>query len=159
METQEIQYLKGDATSPIGSGPRVIAHICNDIGGWGKGFVMALSQRWEKPEKEYRDWFEDRNGFELGAVQFVEVEPSLWVANMIGQHKIRSQGGVPPIRYEALEKAFQKLAVFAQEKQAEVHGPRMGAGLAGGDWNKIEQLLEKQLCQKGIKVFIYDFVP
>ena len=33
----EILYIKGDATAPIGSGVKVITHICNDIGGWGKG--------------------------------------------------------------------------------------------------------------------------
>jgi hypothetical protein len=31
-----------------------IAHVCNDRGGWGKGFVMAISQRWPQPEMEYR---------------------------------------------------------------------------------------------------------
>ena len=33
----EILYIKGDATAPIGSGVKVITHICNDIGGWEKG--------------------------------------------------------------------------------------------------------------------------
>ena len=27
----EILYIKGDATAPIGSGVKVITHICNDI--------------------------------------------------------------------------------------------------------------------------------
>jgi hypothetical protein len=29
---------------------KLICHICNDLGGWGKGFVLALSRRWEGPE-------------------------------------------------------------------------------------------------------------
>lgn len=159
MEPQNIQYLKGDATSPIGKGPRIIAHICNDIGGWGKGFVMALSKKWKAPEQEYRAWHAEGKDFALGAIQMIEVAPEIWVANMIAQHKVRSQNGVPPIRYDALEKALGQLALFALEHKAEVHGPRMGAGLAGGDWEKIEALLLKNLCQTGIRVFIYDFVP
>ena len=47
----EILYIKGDATAPIGSGVKVITHICNDIGGWGKGFVLALSKKWKMPKK------------------------------------------------------------------------------------------------------------
>lgn len=47
----EILYIKGDATAPIGSGVKVITHICNDIGGWGKGFVLALSKKWKMPEE------------------------------------------------------------------------------------------------------------
>lgn len=50
---KEINYLKGDATSPQARGIKIIAHICNDLGGWGKGFVMAISKRWAEPEKAY----------------------------------------------------------------------------------------------------------
>ena len=44
-----IQYRTGDATRPEGDGPKIIAHICNDVGAWGKGFVLALSKRWNTP--------------------------------------------------------------------------------------------------------------
>jgi len=33
----DIKYIKGDATNPAGEGNKLIVHICNDIGGWGKG--------------------------------------------------------------------------------------------------------------------------
>ena len=35
----QINYLKGDATVPLGDGPKIIVHVCNDIGEWGKGFA------------------------------------------------------------------------------------------------------------------------
>ncbi|MFR9246851.1 MAG: hypothetical protein ACLVLB_15195 [Bacteroides thetaiotaomicron] len=70
----EILYIKGDATAPIGSGVKVITHICNDIGGWGKGFVLALSKKWKMPEEAYRQWYKSQEEFTLGAVQFVNVE-------------------------------------------------------------------------------------
>ena len=99
----QITYLNGDATQPNAAGPKVIVHICNDIGGWGRGFVMAISERWNAPETYYRQWYADRdkNDFSLGAVQFVAVEDGLWVGNMIGQHGInrgKSGGGSHPIR-------------------------------------------------------------
>lgn len=40
-----IHYVTGDATEPIGEGEKIIAHICNDQGGWGAGFVLALSKK------------------------------------------------------------------------------------------------------------------
>ena len=40
-----IQFITGDATAPIGKGNRIIAHVCNDIGAWGAGFVLAISKR------------------------------------------------------------------------------------------------------------------
>ena len=40
----EINYLKGDATQPHSQGTKIIVHVCNDLGGWGKGFVLAISK-------------------------------------------------------------------------------------------------------------------
>ncbi|MBW3598142.1 MAG: Appr-1-p processing protein, partial [Planctomycetes bacterium] len=82
-----IQYLKGDATAPAGSGPTIIAHICNDSGGRGRGFVLAISARWPQPEARYREWHKAGAdaGFRLGAVQLVQVGESAWVANMVAQ--------------------------------------------------------------------------
>ena len=72
-----IEYVRGDATAPQGKGVKLIAHVCNDLGGWGKGFVLAISRRWPEPEAAYRRWHRERSGndFGLGAVQYVQVEP------------------------------------------------------------------------------------
>jgi O-acetyl-ADP-ribose deacetylase (regulator of RNase III) len=154
----EIKYLKGDATAPQEGGNKVIVHVCNDIGGWGKGFVVALSKRWSAPEKQYREWFKSQNNFELGEVQFVQVEDHLWIANVIGQHKInKDENGNSPIRYEAIRQGLQKVADFADELEASVHMPRIGCGLAGGTWDKIEPLIEASLLAKQINVTVYDF--
>ncbi len=61
----DIQYIKGDATKPISDGNKIIVHICNDIGGWGKGFVMAITKRWTEPENKYRGWFKSQDNFSL----------------------------------------------------------------------------------------------
>lgn len=153
-----VRYTVGDATAPPGTGPRIIAHVCNDIGGWGRGFVMALSRRGREPETAYRTWYRDRdrNDFALGAVQMVSVHENLWVANMIGQHGIRRAGGRPPIRYEAVEEALGRLAEHALDLGASVHMPRIGAGLAGGDWARIEPLIQERLCERGLDVTVYD---
>lgn len=98
-----IQYLQGDATQPQAEGNTIIAHVCNDLGGWGKGFVMAISKRWPEPEATYRDWHKERskNDFALGAIQLVQVEPSVWVANMVAQRGVEAGPDGPPIRRSA----------------------------------------------------------
>ena len=63
---ESINYIKGDATNPHGIGDKVIVHICNDIGAWGKGFVLAISKKWKEPEKEYKNWYKSQMDFELG---------------------------------------------------------------------------------------------
>lgn len=154
----EITYVRGDATAPSVKGVKVIAHVCNDIGGWGKGFVLALSRRWPEPEAAYRAWHRRRasNDFGLGAVQLVQVEPRVWVANMVGQRGIRTGSKGVPVRYEAIDTALGHLADKAAELDASVHMPRIGCGLAGGKWSRIEPMITERLVKRGIAVTVYD---
>jgi O-acetyl-ADP-ribose deacetylase (regulator of RNase III) len=151
-----ISYIKGDATCPQASGPKVIAHICNDVGGWGKGFVLAISKRWVQPEVAYRKWYNNRkiNSFGLGNTDFILVNKDLWVANMVAQHGLGTHNGQPPIRYDSLEKCLESVATFSKDNKASVHMPRIGCGLAGGRWDKIEPVILK--CLEGVLVFVYD---
>lgn len=153
-----IRYIVGDATRPVGHGPKVIVHVCNDRGVWGKGFVMAVSKQWKEPEAAYRRWYKQEGDtpFALGQVEIVSVENGLWVANLIGQHGTRSSGGTPPIRYAAVEDGLRRVAEFAVQEAASVHMPRIGCGLAGGSWEAIEPIIERRLLTAGVAVFVYD---
>lgn len=153
-----IDYIRGDATAPSVKGVKIIAHVCNDAGGWGKGFVLAVSRRWPGPETAYRAWHRGRakNDFGLGAVQFVQVEAYVWVANMIGQHGTRTGSKGVPVRYEAIDRALGAVAERAREVGASVHMPRIGCGLAGGRWSRVEPLVEERLVRQGIPVTVYD---
>jgi O-acetyl-ADP-ribose deacetylase (regulator of RNase III) len=159
-----IQYVTGDATSPIGEGPKVIVHCCNDAGGWARGFVLALSARWPEPEASYRAWY--RRGqqgtadFHLGMVEFVPVEEGLHVANLIGQHGMYPDAqGRPPIRYDAIQDGLREVRYWIAGTDTvpeSVHMPRMGAGLAGGEWRQIARIIEVELCMHGVPVTVYD---
>jgi O-acetyl-ADP-ribose deacetylase (regulator of RNase III) len=148
-----IKYVIGDATNPIGEGEKYILHCCNDKGYWGKGFVLALSKRWKKPEKMYRAEIK----YVLGTVHFVRVEKDICVVNMIAQHDVRpiKVNGVivPPIRYDALRECLTFINKIALGTGATIHAPRFGAGLAGGNWEKIEQLIKETIT---VDVTIYD---
>lgn len=150
-----INYVTGDATRPIGGGNKIIVHICNDIGGWGAGFVLALSLRWKEPEDRYRARGR-LHGYKLGTIDLVQVESDIWVANMVAQHDVGYRGDVPPIRYSALKKCLSRVAVEAKKLNATVHMPRIGCGLAGGLWDKVEKIVSNTLSE--ITVTVYDLV-
>ena len=151
----EIQYLVGDATEPFADGAdnRIIIHCCNDIYGWGRGFVISLSKKWKAPQREYKAW---THNFRLGEIQIVPVEGNISVCNMIGQHDIYSKHGIPPVRYEAIRKCLKKVAIHCKKTNTSVHAPRFGSDLAGGKWEKIEKLINQELISKDIPVFVYD---
>jgi O-acetyl-ADP-ribose deacetylase (regulator of RNase III) len=153
-----IQYVTGDATNPPTSGRQIIVHCCNDKSYWNAGFVRALSERYHQPERDYRRWSKgnDQTPFGLGQVQFVNVKPGLCVANLIGQQGIRSQSNPKPIRYDALRHGLIRVRQLALTHDASIHMPRLGAGLAGGDWSIIAEIINDELCAFGVNVTVYD---
>jgi hypothetical protein len=161
--------LGGDATKPEGSGTKLISHVCNDVGAWGAGFVVALSKKWKEPEAAYRDWYRDRayttaaekdTPFELGRIQLVPVAPEIIVVNMLAQTGIQSRQvdiARPPLRYGALVKCMVRTAKQAEYLKASIHCPKFGSGLAGGKWEIIEELIKEIWLDQGISVTVYDF--
>lgn len=154
-----ITYLKGDATNPQVLGNKVIVHICNDIGGWGAGFVKALSAKWSAPEKAYRAWhdmgFYFGRKFQLGQIQIIPVEGFTSVANMVAQRGLISKDNPKPLDVVALQQCLQLVGNYAYIMNASVHMPRIGCGLAGGNWEEdVLPLIEEQL--DGIDVYVYD---
>lgn len=155
-----IEYLQGDATAPNVPGQKFIVHICNDLGRWGKGFVLAISKRWPQPEEAYRAAYAMPNKPALGDIQLISVSQDISVINMIAQHGIQtraSKNPLPPIRYEAVQQGLAQVAQLAQQKQASVHMPRIGCGLAGGKWEEIEPIIQQELSKLGVAVYVYDF--
>ena len=167
----ELKYVIGDATDPI-TKPAVICHVCNSGGGWGRGFVIALSKRNKTPEEAYRAWYENRHNleseefkrtqdhsvlgglnpfhppFQLGKVQVAPYTVDTVVANMIAQEGIRWVGKIPPIRYDALESCLQN--VYTRCRDGALTGftvamPRIGAVLAGGEWPRIEEIIKRTM--------------
>lgn len=178
--------VKGDATSPENvENNIVIPHVCNDQGGWGSGFVLAINRRYGYlPRAMYLNWKEkqccsipmrvyESGEFALGEVQMVIVKdfdgcPSdkpkkCFIANMIGQHLTgEDEHGNAPIRYAALVNAMDKVTSYIHKMWegglgAEIVCPKFGSGLAGGDWNFIEVLIKEIWCGAGINVTVCEY--
>jgi O-acetyl-ADP-ribose deacetylase (regulator of RNase III) len=145
-----IHYLVGDATYPWGEGNKVIAHCCNNKGAWGSGFVLALNKRWEMPELAYKSL----NVYNGGKVQFVPVSQNIIVANIIGQDGYGTDGK-QYVNYEWIDQGLGVVNDFADLTNSTIHMPRIGCGLAGGTWDKMEQIIEDTRSFKN-SIFVYD---
>lgn len=159
-----IRYRSGDASIPYLKGA-LIAHIVNDQGKWGKGFVLSLSQKWPASRAAYLDWASGHclfsPAFVLGEVQFVEVElrAQVVVANMLAQQGIRNnyKDKKRYVDYDALKKCLSKIARYCLINQLKVQMPRIGTGLAGGDWPQIETLIQSEITSRGVDVLVVDW--
>lgn len=145
--TMTIHYIRGDATDPVRK-PAVIAHVCNDVGAWGAGFVLALSRRWWHPERAYIN----RPRHYLGTTQFVVVAQDIVVANMVAQRGVG--GGVRRVQDRELEDCLEDTARYAARWGATLHMPRIGCGLGGAKWEEIEPIVERACYE--VDVFVYD---
>jgi len=158
-----VTYCRGDlflaARTP--GVTRVIAHVVNDVGGWGSGFTRSVSRFSPLPAQRYRSWAKGERGpFLLGMVQVVNTqEPHLGIINMLCQHGY-SRPDKPALSYLALDECLRKLASCCDylsqrnPKRIEILMPRIGCGLAGGTWDQVEPLIEKHLAK--YDVYVYD---
>jgi hypothetical protein len=92
--------------------------------------------------------------YNLGDIQAVRVRGDLTVINMFGQHGIYPENGAIPLRYFELQECLQRVRTYCHENAIEsIHAPRFGAGLAGGNWDIIEDMITRDLSD--IPVYIY----
>ena len=153
-----ITFLRGDASSPVGPGKKIIAQVVNDATpNWGgHGFAQAVKRRWPEAQTEFRKWAEEApERLSLGNVHVAEVESDVAVASMVCQ---RGYGASPKLRlrYFALENCLRTLNEIATKHSASVHMPRIGSGQAGGSWFLVQELISSVLLSEKVRVFIYE---
>lgn len=156
-ESSRIEYVKGDATKPRGSGHKILAFIINDRGhSWGAGFARAVQKEWPQVLSDFQDWLLSHpRDFALGNIAMARVDTALTTVMMIAQQGY-GESKRPRIRYEALERCLIGLADNAIKLRASVHMPRIGSGQAGGSWWVIRELIETILVRRGINVTVYE---
>lgn len=127
-----------------------IPHIVNNINKMGSGFVVPLFTRWPKVKSEYHkkcDYYLKTLGFSpnymLGMIQPISVTDTIIVMNMFAQDGIISKSNPKPIKYFALDRCMKIIKNLVHECDINIVAPKFGAGLAGGDWNIIEEMINK----------------
>lgn len=128
----------------------IIPHVCNNINSFGAGFAAYLSNRCPIVKENFHML---GNKSKLGYVQYISIKKDqihnheLIIANMIAQNKTISKDNPRPLNYEALLKCMMDVRNFSKahrqkyNNKVEIHCPRFGSGLAGGNWEFIEDLI------------------
>lgn len=156
-----IIYRQGDATEPQ-IYPVVIVHIVNNIGKWGKGFVIALSKKYPSCRKRYLELYKSGEPPVLGDIQVIDVSDGkgIFIGNMFAQDGIKKshKDNKRYVSYESLSDCLSKLADFCLVNRIlSVQMPMIGTGLGGGDWNQIEKIIQNELCYKKIECYVIKF--
>ncbi|VWM06454.1 macro domain-containing protein [Burkholderia lata] len=140
LQEQLIIYEIGDAAVPQ-QDSILIAHVVNNRGKWGRGFVVSLGKKYPVARDGYLDLFREERKPSLGMVQFMSVdeERRIYVANMVAQDGIRkhSRDTAQYVSYPALKNCLCQVCEFAMANRVSVQMPMIGTGLGGGSWDVI----------------------
>lgn len=143
-----IKYIQGDL---FDSKADIIAHGCNCRGGYGSGVAKTMAQKFPKAKSYYLEKY-DEDGWDLGDVQFVTVVGGKIIANCATQDEYYPRNKCHA-DYPAIRKCMEQVRDFAKANGYSIAIPKIGAGLAGGDWNTIEGILKDVFANYDITVY------
>lgn len=151
-----IVYRKGNVFEKsgrlAGGELTIVAHQCNCRGSFDAGIAREIARRFPEVDRAQRLWYQEGRQ-RLGTVQTVRTHTGLVIANLYAQEDWVRRPNRINTDYSALE---QCLATLRDGMTAEdVLGmPKIGAGLGGGDWNVIEQLIERIFQDRTVYVYV-----
>lgn len=129
----------------------IICHQVNCKGVMGAGLAKQIKDKYPIVYREYL-----RSPMGLGYCQIVGVDDGLDIANLFGQNNYGRYG--IQTSYSALGKALDTLFRDAEYSCVDVHIPYgIGCGLAGGEWNKVYNMIRDLDNKYNVNVFIHKF--
>lgn len=131
--------LKGDLVAmAVSSDFEVIVHGQNCIHGWGAGIAKSIARQF--PAAKKADLATPKSKKKLGQFSYAICPTSngktVIVVNAYTQFDF---GKGVKLNYRAMEKAMQAIANKFLDKT--IAFPKIGAGHAGGDWDRIRKIL------------------
>jgi O-acetyl-ADP-ribose deacetylase (regulator of RNase III) len=136
----------------------IIVHGCNAQGVMGSGVAAQIRSLYPDVFDCYKSLIEAHDSPRecLGRVAFYTVTeeagepgncaPRLIIANAITQEDF---GSIKRkyVRYEAIATAFEEIVQVAKVNNLPIHYPLIGAGLGGGDWAIISDIISAIIPQ------------
>jgi O-acetyl-ADP-ribose deacetylase (regulator of RNase III) len=126
----------------------VILHGCNCFCTMGAGVAKLLRDKYPIVEKVDNATLRgDRK--KLGNYTRAAVDGGLTILNCYTQYLYSSWE--PQIDYDALSKCFEKIKFDFPNTNLSI--PRIGCGLAGGDWDIVSQMIESIFDDRTVYVY------
>ena len=138
-----MKYVKGDIVSLAKSGEYdVVVHGCNCFHTMGAGVAKAIREEWSEVYEADIEYGPRGSWAKLGRFSHARVMlPSdrlLYIVNAYVQYGI---GQGKQVEYLAVNSVFECLVYWFRDSKILI--PQIGAGLGGGDWKIIEQIIDQ----------------
>lgn len=139
----KIIYRTGDL---LAAPEQVLCHGCNAQGKMGAGIAVAVRKLYPKAFTDYRQLYEDQGGrLDLGQCVFVDCPDGRVVIDAVTQEFYGRDPAIVYVDYDGVRLALNRINVWAREHGVTtVAFPKIGAGLANGDWSVIAAIIEEE---------------
>lgn len=167
-----VHYVKGDlfdnilerlsnTTIPLAI---IVPHVCNNVGSFGAGFAKEVAIRYPIVQENF---YLLGKRTQLGYTQFVDTHTNknngskIIFANMIAQNGLISPKNPRPLNYAALVRTMSNVKNYiltnskTNDIDIEIHAPKFGCGLAGGNWHFIHDLIEDMWGDQTVVIYEY----
>jgi hypothetical protein len=142
----------------------LIPHVCNNVNAFGAGFAKAVAEEFPIVKESFHLLAKPV----LGKNQVVPVlkdkqyEHELIFINMIAQNGLLNIKNPRPLNYGALVFCMSEVRSLVKllknksdTSKIEIHTPKFGSGLSGGNWDFISDLIDD--IWYDLTVYVYKF--
>ena len=150
--------IKKRVTSDNNGATIFVPHVCNNVDLFGAGFAAAIADVYPQIKQDYhllgKSYLKSRANFGKAQILKVYENPKykhkLYFVNMIAQNGTKRYDNPRPLNYAALVRSMREISDYIQfntgfinnQEKIEIHCPKFGSGLAGGNWEFIKDLIE-----------------
>lgn len=118
----------------------IIAHGCNAQGVMNSGVASLIRYKYPLAYEDYVYHHKYSKDI-LGTVSSIKVSKSLSIANCVTQRYYGRDPNVVYVSYPSLISCFDTLKNMVSADPKPLHIPKIGAGLANGNWQIIESII------------------
>jgi O-acetyl-ADP-ribose deacetylase (regulator of RNase III) len=150
-----MKIIKGDLIKLAIEGEfDVIVHGCNCFCTMGAGIALTIKQNFPTAYKADLSTAKGDKS-KLGTFSFATIpigDKTLTVINAYSQYHWKGTGGKAD--YNAIKSIFQ--AIKQQYSGLRIGYPAIGAGLAGGNWQTISNIIDEELIDEDHTFVVFD---
>lgn len=150
MKNWSLEYVEGDL---VKTAPNydLIVHGCNCQCVMGGGIAKQIKKAY--PEAYLVDTMTKKGDkSKLGTISVYDGE-DVKIINAYTQFDYKWDEDNPPVDYDAIRSCMKLIKERYSGKKIGL--PKIGCGLAGGDWDKVEAIIEEEL--EGENVIIVEY--
>ena len=153
-----MKYVNGDLIELAKDGKYdVIIHGCNCFNTMGAGVAKGIAKEFPEAYQADRETISG-DDTKLGTITYATIytkaNKKLVVINAYTQYNFGREDGVTYVKYHAIMKAFKKVKESFGNQGLRFGIPKIGSGLAGGNWVIIEHIIKNSMINEDVEVVV-----